>query len=172
VDVVRTYLELRTSDALRPAKPLPPDARILRHSRDQLADYRRLYREVGEQWHWRDRLDWTDDTLRAHLASPDIAVFELLVETESAGFFELRRGAIDVEIAYFGLLPKFIGRGLGGSFLTAAVDEAWRFGAKRVWLHTCTLDSPHALPNYRARGFVPFRTERYDTDGPTPPAIS
>jgi hypothetical protein len=26
-------------------------------------------------------------------------------------------------------------------------------------LHTCTLDSPRALPNYRARGLRPFRTE-------------
>jgi hypothetical protein len=28
-------------------------------------------------------------------------------------------------------------------------------------LHTCTLDSPHALPNYKARGFSPYRTETY-----------
>jgi hypothetical protein len=26
-------------------------------------------------------------------------------------------------------------------------------GTTRVWLHTCTLDGPHALANYRARGF-------------------
>jgi hypothetical protein len=53
---------------------------------------------------------------------------------------------------------------LGGSLLTHAVEEAWKLGAGRVWLHTCTLDSPHALPNYRARGFRDFRTERYEAD--------
>jgi len=37
-----------------------------------------------------------------------------------------------------------------------------------VWLHTCTLDSPNALPNYRARGFRPYRTERYETEIETP----
>jgi GNAT superfamily N-acetyltransferase len=168
VEVVRTYLELDAPDALRPAAPLPESARVVRHTPDQLADYRRLYRDVGAQWHWHDRLAWSDETLRDHLASPNIAVFELLVGRESAGFFELRRGENDVEIAYFGLVPKFIGRGLGGSFLTVAVNEAWRFGGKRVWLHTCTLDSPRALPNYKARGFVPFRTERYDTSHPIP----
>ena len=168
VEVVRTYLELPTPDALRPGTVLPDNARIVRHAPDQIADNRRLYREVGERWHWRDRLAWDDETLRAHLASPNIAVFELLVDGESAGFFELRRGADDVEIAYFGLVPRFIGRGLGGAMLTAAVGEAWRFGVSRVWLHTCTLDSPHALPNYKARGFVPYRTERYDSDRPTP----
>jgi len=36
----------------------------------------------------------------------------------------------------------------------------------RVWLHTCTLDDPAALPNYVARGFRPFREERYEADLP------
>jgi GNAT superfamily N-acetyltransferase len=73
-----------------------------------------------------------------------------------------------VEIAYFGLVTRFIGRGLGSALLTVAVDQARRFGGQRVWLHTCTLDSPHALPNYKARGFQPYRTERVDVDvGPS-----
>jgi GNAT superfamily N-acetyltransferase len=169
VEVVRTYLELATPHALRRGAPLPEQAMIVRHGAVQLADYRRLYREVGARWHWRDRLRWSDEMLREHLASPNVAVFELLTGSESAGFFELRRCASDVEIAYFGLLPDFIGRGLGGALLTAAVDEAWRSGARRVWLHTCTLDSPNALPNYLARGFVPFRVECYDSDQPAPP---
>lgn len=164
--VVRTYLELESAAALRAGHPLPETARLLKHTPDQLDDYRRLYREVGAQWQWRDRLDWSDDTLRSHLASPNISVFELFVDGESAGFFELRRNTDDVEIAYFGLVPRFIGRGLGGGLLTVAVNEAWRLGPRRVWLHTCTLDSPHALPNYRARGFVPFRVEHYDADKP------
>jgi GNAT superfamily N-acetyltransferase len=60
---------------------------------------------------------------------------------------------------HFGLLPGFIGRGLGGELLTAATSRAWEMGAGRVWVHTCTLDHPQALPNYRARGFHVFHTE-------------
>jgi hypothetical protein len=37
-------------------------------------------------------------------------------------------------------------------------------GATRVWLHTCTLDSPVALPNYEARGFVRYRSETYTVE--------
>ena len=88
-------------------------------------------------------------------------MWELLVGEWSAGYFELARqddGA--VEIVYFGLTPEFIGLGLGGPLLAAAVREAWGMGAKRVWLHTCTLDSERALPNYIARGFEPYKTER------------
>jgi GNAT superfamily N-acetyltransferase len=69
-----------------------------------------------------------------------------------------------VEIVYFGLVPSYIGLGLGGALLSEAVREAWRFGGARVWLHTCTLDSPHALPNYKARGFRPYRVEQYETE--------
>ncbi len=61
---------------------------------------------------------------------------------------------------YFGLLPEFIGRGLGGPLLTAAVRRAWEIpGARRVWLHTCTEDHPQALANYLSRGFSVFRVE-------------
>ena len=53
------------------------------------------------------------------------------------------------------------GRGLGRHLLTEAVETAWCLGAKRVWLHTSTLDHPAALPNYLSRGFRPFMRERY-----------
>lgn len=169
MEVVRTYLELDSPGALKPGALLPPGALVVRRDPCPISDYRRLYHAVGGPWHWRDRLAWDDDTLRAHLSSSDIAIWELLVSDESAGYFELRRsGTHEIELAYFGLRPGFIGRGLGGSLLTRAVEEAWKLGARRVWLHTCTLDSPHALPNYRARGFRDFRTERYEVDLPAP----
>ena len=127
--------------------------------------YRRLYKDVGEQWFWHDRLDWSDDDLRAHLSSPAVAVWELMAGEESAGYFELQRHDDgSVEIAYFGLVPAFIGRGLGGTMLTRAVREAFAMGANRVWLHTCTLDSPRALPGYLARGFKAYKTERLEVD--------
>lgn len=78
------------------------------------------------------------------------------------GYFQLAfreaDGGPDVEVAYFGLLPEWFGRGWGGWLLSVAVSTAWQQGAARVWLHTCTLDHPAALANYEARGF-----RRYDT---------
>ena len=64
-----------------------------------------------------------------------------------------------VEIAIFGIAPKFIGKGYGGALLTAALEEAWRGRPNRVWLHTCTLDHHAALPNYLARGMTVYRVE-------------
>jgi GNAT superfamily N-acetyltransferase len=165
VEVVRTYLELREPGALHRSAFPSPEARVVKRGPFPLQEYRRLYRDVGKQWHWRDRLAWDDKELADYLTSPNVSVWELLLGEASAGFFELRREPDgSVEIAYFGLSPTFIGQGLGGALLTRAVEEAWALGANRVWLHTCTLDSPRALPNYIARGFAPFKTERYETD--------
>jgi GNAT superfamily N-acetyltransferase len=154
VEVTRTYLELRDPSQLN-RKPIPPgDARFVRHDRNDVAGYRELYRRVGELWHWRDRNVWTDERVAQNLQNPDVHVWTLRVGGELAGYFELEKqpGPV-VEIVYFGLTPEFIGKGYGGAMLTRAVDEAWGLGAESVWLHTCTLDSPMALPNYKARGF-------------------
>jgi GNAT superfamily N-acetyltransferase len=135
---------------------------VVRHAPIATDHYRRLYNTVGAPWHWTDRHAWSDQRLTAHLTRPAISVFECIVGDESAGFFELEQhsgGA--VEIAYFGLAEGFIGRGLGKALLTRAAEESFGLGATRVWLHTCTLDSPHALPNYEARGFTPFDRDTY-----------
>jgi GNAT superfamily N-acetyltransferase len=171
VEVVRTYLELRSPAQLRPA-PVPTpggDVRFIRRDRIAVEAYRRLYRDVGDRWHWHDRNAWTDAHLAHHLARREITIWECLVGRESAGYFELdRHDDGSVEIAYFGLRPEFFGRGIGKAMLTRAAEEAWALGAKRVWLHTCTLDSAHALPNYLARGFTQFRQETFTAELPDP----
>jgi len=90
--------------------------------------------------------------------------------TTPVGYFELaRQGGDDIEIAYLGLLPRFIGQGFGGILLTAAASRAWELGANRVWVHTCTLDHPQALSNYQARGFRVYRIEETIEDLPDQP---
>jgi GNAT superfamily N-acetyltransferase len=167
VDVVRTYLELTDPSAFRPAPSPDPRARIERVEDCPSSFHRYLYAEVGRRYHWVDRLPWTDEQTRARFSDPDVSLHLLTVAGAPAGYFELERHAdASVEIAYFGLLPEFLGRGLGKYLLTEAVRTAWAAGAARVWLHTCTLDDQAALPNYRARGFRPFKTETYRTDLP------
>jgi GNAT superfamily N-acetyltransferase len=124
--------------------------------------YLYLYTEVGRQYHWVERRRWSRDRLRAVLDDPNVRIWVLLYDGCPAGYFELARDQEDgVEVAYFGLLPEFLGRGLGRHLLTTAVETAWSLEPRpsRVWLHTCTLDAAQALPNYVARGFVPYKTD-------------
>ena len=164
-EVLRTYLEMKDPGALVSAECPDPRARITRVELGPPSFFRYLYAEVGRNYHWVDRLSWTDDVVETYLADPTVSLFVLTVAGSPAGYFELKRhGDGSTEIAYFGLLPEFIGRGLGKYLLTVAAREAWDSGANRVWLHTCTLDDAAALPNYKARGFRPFKTETYFTD--------
>lgn len=138
------------------------DARITRRDHITPAEYIELYSRVGGPWHWRDRLAWSESDLAQYLGNPDIRVYTLDVGGQNAGYFELKQHADGTaEVMYFGLDQRFIGRGLGGWMLSRAVEEAFTVGAQRVILNTCTLDAPHALPNYLARGFVITREERY-----------
>jgi GNAT superfamily N-acetyltransferase len=159
----RTYLELAGPAQVRPAAAAAPaGARLARMGRCTPAFARFLYVEVGRSWRWLDRLPWSDAQWRDHLDRDGVSLWLLTVEASPAGYFELARGEDGaVEIAYFGLLPEFIGGGIGGWLLGEAVARAWDAGASRVWLHTCTLDHPAALPNYLARGFTVVREEAY-----------
>lgn len=167
VSVTRTYLRLSSPAAARPKRIADPRLTLVQLDPCPVALYRALYRDVGQGWHWRDRDAWPDERLGAHLADPSVHVFALRSGEELAGYFELvRHEPGDVEIAYFGLRPGFLGQGLGAHLLSEAIDAAHRLGATGVWLHTCTLDHPAALANYLARGFEPFRTETYETTVP------
>jgi ribosomal protein S18 acetylase RimI-like enzyme len=165
-EVTRTYLELTSLDRLVAAPCPEAGFRLDTVSDCPPAFYRFLYAEVGRAYHWLDRIAWTDEAIRAHLQRAEISLHVLYGRGAPAGYYELRRCEdASTEIAYFGLLPEFIGRGLGKYLLTCAAREAF-VGAKRVWLHTCTLDDPAALPNYERRGFRPFREEKYSIELP------
>lgn len=166
--VTRTYLELATPDAFRPAFGSFPGIRLERVPHPDPALYRTCYRTVGEAFHWRDRWDWTDAEILTHLAQPGITFHVATRNGALAGWYELRRVPDEnsVEVAYFGIVPSEFGRGFGKHLLSCAVRDAWAVSPppRRVWLHTCTLDHPNAVPNYRARGFVPYRTETYEVN--------
>ena len=164
LEVVRTYLALDDARTLRPAADVP-GITIERLDPCPVPLYRALYHDVGSAWYWHDRLEWSDAELERHFALDSVGVWIVRADENVAGFFELQRhDDRSVEIVYFGLMPSQIGRGIGGMMLTRAVREAAVMGARRVWLHTCTLDSPRALPSYQARGFQPYRTERLEVE--------
>jgi GNAT superfamily N-acetyltransferase len=163
-EVTRTYLEL---DPARPTltPSLPAHASLLCVTECPPSFYRYLYIEVGRAHRWTDRLNWTDKVIRQHLASERRALWVLYISGAPAGFFELQLEEDgSVQVAYFGLLPEFLGRGVGRALLECAIVEARNLSPDRVWLHTCTLDHHAALPNYLARGFRPLREEKYMVD--------
>ena len=164
MQATRTYLQLSSPGEFQPAFGEFADVVLTRETAPAPELYRECYRTVGEAYHWRDRWDWTDAELRRHLADPGITLHVARRNGRLLGWYELRRVADDdsVEIAYFGIVGDAIGRGFGKHLLSCAVRDAWALRPRRVWLHTCTLDHPHALPNYVARGFRAYKQETYE----------
>jgi ribosomal protein S18 acetylase RimI-like enzyme len=133
--VITTHLELLDpADLQPPARPAPPGLSIER------------VEHVAKPAAW-----W-----QAHAEAVETWIARL--DGALAGYAELESRDGDVEIAYLGLLPAFHGRGIGGHLLSHAIRRGFELGP-RVWLHTCTLDGPHALDNYEARGMRIFRVE-------------
>jgi len=156
---------MRAPDRLRAKRCADARFQIREENESDWRFNRDLYFRVGEQWEWVDKRTWTDEQWEQYTATSELRTFGAYYDDTLAGYYELRRDAEGgVEIAYFGLLPEFIGRGLGGALLTSAIEQAWSrrggIAPKRVWVHTCNRDHPQALTNYQARGMIVYKVEQ------------
>ena len=161
LEIVVTYLEM-VKPPTRPTVPAPPVGKIalLRAERPTVSFYRYLYNTVGEPWLWWERRLLSDGELERIIQDPLVEIYVLYVDGVPAGYAELdRRKPEEVELAYFGLIPQFIGRKLGPFLLNWAVDTAWFHKPKRLWVNTNNLDHPKALQIYQKAGFAPYRQE-------------
>jgi GNAT superfamily N-acetyltransferase len=157
--VQTTYLEMRSRPRTEPVA-IPPGCAVERWEKPGTAGYRELFTAVGGPWGWSGRLIMTQEELKAIIHAAASEIFRLRCDDQVAGFIELDRSvAGQAEIAYFGLLPGFLGRGLGKFLLDWAVRRAWAGETRRVWLHTCQYDHAGALAVYLKAGFSVFKEQ-------------
>jgi ribosomal protein S18 acetylase RimI-like enzyme len=160
-----TYLEMTSVGQLRPGRPAP--VTMVKVDVAAASLLRRNYARIAAPLHWQSRRTWSVARWQQLLTRPEVHAWIAKVGDGVAGVVELEvQPGGEVEIAVFGLVPEFVGRGFGAHLLTMGTRLAWglpaRDGARvrRVWLHTSSRDHPHALPNYERRGFHRFRAER------------
>jgi len=160
VGVTVTFLRMDRKPA-EPAPVLPPGLQLIRLASPSVAFYRFLYDTVGADYLWWLRRTVPDAELAALLAHAQVSIHVLYGGGEPAGFFELDgRGWPDINLSYFGLMPRSIGTGAGAAFLGQAVAEAWRRQPRGVTVNTCSADHKRALPTYLRAGFRPVRQVR------------
>lgn len=167
IETVITYLEMKAPPPARPKHQPAHKLALLRLARPSVSFYRYLYGAVGEPWFWYERRAMPDAELARAIGAEGIEISVLYAEGEPAGYVELDfRAKSDVSLAYFGLMPHFIGHGLGAYLLAWAIDESWRRAPQRLWVHTCSLDHPRALRLYQRAGFVAYKQETTVIDDP------
>ena len=102
---------MRSPDELR-AKTDSLGLEISECTVNQFEHSKSLYALVGGTWQWTGKQAWSDDDWRDYAEGENLRTFIASLEGATAGYFELQSQMDgDVEIAYFGLAPAFIGRG-------------------------------------------------------------
>lgn len=156
---VVTYLEMHTAP-VHDVHEAEGDAHSLALEQlgaAQLDRYRAVYRAVGTPWLWFSRLRLSDEQLRGILADEHVQAFAVRDGNRDVGLLELDfRTEGECELAFFGLVNDYVGRGAGRWLMREAIARAWAEPVRRVHVHTCTLDHPQAVSFYVRAGFTPY----------------
>lgn len=164
IDYRITWLEMAT----RPAYGWPPlpetcKGELVKAENPPWWWFLTLSDAVGRDYAWTDKHALGPEQLNAWIQQPDVEIWTLMERGWPHGFFMLdwtEAGTCD--LAYFGLVPEAVGRGLGTWLLKTAVLKGWaRGGVQRMTVNTCTMDHPRALPQYERVGFAPIRRTRH-----------
>ncbi|WP_334128900.1 GNAT family N-acetyltransferase [Sneathiella sp.] len=164
--VTVTFLEMREK-AATPAPPPPAMSHaVIRAEAPTLSFYRFLYNTTGRDWGWMDRRNMSDVELDRIINAAATEIYVLYLRGVPAGFAEINTEDMPdvIDLAYFGILPEFIGMGLGPWLLDNIVDLAWSKGPARLTVNTCTLDHPKALLMYQHAGFKPIRQRHIEIE--------
>ena len=159
--IIRNYLEIKSLNQLLEIKKFGDNYSLNQVIPNDFQLNKFFYKQIGKNYHWVDRLVWTDKNWIEYVSSPNLFTFVLKNNDDIAGFFELmyHKDKLETEIAYFGLLKEYFGKKLGGYMLSEVIKKSFSYNVKRVWAHTCSLDHKNALKNYLSRGMKIYNTE-------------
>ena len=160
--IERYFLEICSKKSLVRSKSKEKNLEIILEKKPTVDFCKFLYKEVGRDFFWRDRLKWSDQDWLNYISNDFFKLYILKKNNELAGYYELLYDPKipSMEIPYFGIFKEFFGRGIGGYLLTDAILNSFKEKINKVWVHTCTLDHPNALKNYLARGMTIFKKEK------------
>ena len=154
----RFYLEINSINELKPKRTLFDDFTLFEAEKNNFDLNKFFYKQIGKKHQWVDRLIWQDKNWIEYVSNKNLKTFILQKNNDFVGYFELLFNKNECEIAYFGILEEFIGKGYGGFLLSEAIRIGFK-NANRIWVHTCSLDHPNAIENYKSRGMKVFKTE-------------
>jgi GNAT superfamily N-acetyltransferase len=159
IEVTTTYFEMTSPEMLRPKDLGMNDVVVSEAEIPDPAINHFFFVNVGRPWKWYSRLAWSFEDWKNWVESDRVRTWIGYIRGTPFGYFELEDQGSSIEISFIGVLPGFIGKGLGGFLLSEAVRIAWSSGPERIWVHTCSLDHKSAIPNYLARGFQVYKEE-------------
>ena len=161
IEIKRFYLQIRSLEELNKFKKPSKSLKIEKSSNNfQLNKF--FYREIGKKHRWVDRLSWSNDTWINYLGNKNLYTCVLKKNDDLVGYYEkiYYEESNEFEIAYFGIMEEYIGKGYGGFLLSEALESCLKEKVSRIWVHTCSLDHENAIKNYLARGMKLYKEEK------------
>ena len=156
--IERYYLEINSIEDLNSKQVSHQNFTLTEENNYKFNLNKFFYKQIGKKHQWVDRLVWQDKNWMDYVSNKNLKTFILQKEKDLIGYFELIFNNNDCEIAYFGILEEYMGRGYGGFLLSEAIKIGFK-NANRIWVHTCSLDHANAIENYKSRGMKVFKTE-------------
>ena len=161
IEIKRFYLQIRSIEELNKVKKPSKSLKVEKSSNNfQLNKF--FYREIGKKHRWVDRLSWSNETWINYLSNKNLHTCVLKKNDDLVGYYEkiYYEENNEFEIAYFGIMEEYIGKGYGGYLLSEALENCLKEKVKRIWVHTCSLDHENAIKNYLARGMKLYKEEK------------
>ena len=161
IEIKRFYLQIRSLEELNKVKKPTKSLKVEKSSNNfQLNKF--FYREIGKKHRWVDRLSWSNDTWINYLSNKNLYTCVLKKNDDLVGYYEkiYYEESNEFEIAYFGIMEEYIGKGYGGFLLSEALESCLKEKVSRIWVHTCSLDHENAIKNYLARGMKLYKEEK------------
>ena len=123
-----------------------------------------FYKQIGKDHFWRDRLVWTDKQWLKYSSNPLLDTWILKNnKNDLIGYYEIEKHENkEFELINMGILIDHRSKGFGSLLLNHVVKNSYDNKAKRVWVHTCSLDHKYALANYLSKGFKVSKKEQID----------
>lgn len=116
--------------------------------------YLKYYNTIGKAFGWTDRLKISQDSLIHEINKTNAQLYTMFVNGKEVGYTEIVVEKDYIELLYFGLFTKEIGKGYGKNLLNITLQKAWSLNPLWVQLNTCDLDHPKALYLYQKMGFT------------------
>jgi len=132
IEVTTTELEMLSPREFKPKTPPRSEVAVIKVEIPTPAINHFFFVNVGRPWKWYSRLKWTLADWKALVEKETTPTWIGYIQGSPFGYIELDQQGDNVEIAFFGLLPQYVEKGLGGFLLSEAIRLAWDLEPRRV----------------------------------------
>ena len=125
-EIFRNFLHIKSLQDLKYSKINDKDIFVKKEKDFDVNLPKFLYREIGKDYYWKDRLVWSDKNWSDYVSQASYQLHTLYKDKNLIGYYEILSDSyLNFEIVYFGIFKEFFGRKMGGYLLSYAIYNSF-----------------------------------------------